>query len=348
MKAVWLTNTDSKLLTSRSNLIAGFDRLAGLGFDTVYPVVWQRGYTLYPSPVAKAWLGAEVMPDYRFQGRDFLAEIIEIATAKNMRVIPWFEYGLMSPADATFVSKYPELITLDRAGDRHRIIRASNKQDPHVWLNPARSQVREFITNLIMDLIDRYPVAGIQLDDRFAFPIELGYDPFSLSLFTETYGYSPSQTDRDSDWQTWGTQILTDFLINLVTVIRQKKSNLQISISPNPLTFSQQNYRLDWLQWHHLGAIDELVLQVYRDNFPAFDREISKPEAIEIATEIPTLIGILTGLRTKPIADDLIERQINTILDRQFTGYACFFYETIFHSQLSPTKIRRPNLSIYR
>jgi uncharacterized lipoprotein YddW (UPF0748 family) len=53
IKAVWLTNVDSQVMNSRENLAAGLSRLAELGFNTIYPAVWQRGYTLYPSDVAK-------------------------------------------------------------------------------------------------------------------------------------------------------------------------------------------------------------------------------------------------------------------------------------------------------
>ncbi len=36
------------------------------------------------------------------------------------------------------------------------------------------------MVDLITDVVDRYPVAGIQLDDHFAFPVELGYDLMKL------------------------------------------------------------------------------------------------------------------------------------------------------------------------
>ena len=97
LKAVWLTNIDSQVMNSRKNLAEGMQRLAGLGFNTIYPVVWQRGYTLHPSEVAKQWTGAAVLPNSPFVDRDVLTEIIELARPLKMRVIPWFEYGLMVP-----------------------------------------------------------------------------------------------------------------------------------------------------------------------------------------------------------------------------------------------------------
>ena len=75
LKAVWLTNIDSQVMNSRKNLAEGLHRLADLGFNTIYPVVWQRGYTLYPSEVAKQWTGSPLLPNSPFVGRDVLTGV---------------------------------------------------------------------------------------------------------------------------------------------------------------------------------------------------------------------------------------------------------------------------------
>ena len=64
-KAVWLTNVDSQVMNSRANIAVGLERLARLGFNTIYPAVWQRGYTLYPSPVAQELTGELVLQNGR-------------------------------------------------------------------------------------------------------------------------------------------------------------------------------------------------------------------------------------------------------------------------------------------
>jgi uncharacterized lipoprotein YddW (UPF0748 family) len=266
-------------------------------------------------------------------GRDFLAEIIELAQPLNLRVIPWFEYGLMVPPRASIACQYPDLLTLDLDGNTQRIQGANGKQDPHAWLNPCHDRVRNFMVDLISDVVNRYPVAGIQLDDHFCFPVELGYDRSTQQLF--------NQTDRQVNWNEWRTAQLTQLLTQIVSAVKSIQPECIISISPNPLSFAKSRYLVDWQQWYNLGLIDELVLQVYRDRLAAFSSEIIKPEVRAIKTKIPTLIGILTGLRTKPIATDAIEQQVAMVVDRQFAGYSCFFYETLFYEQLSPTLVSR-------
>jgi uncharacterized lipoprotein YddW (UPF0748 family) len=326
-KAVWLTNVDSQVLNSRANLDRGLQQLAALGLNTIYPVVWQRGYTLYPSPIAAQLTGSLVLPDSPFVGRDFLAEIIELAAPLNIRVIPWFEYGLMVPPRSPLARIHPDLLTIDRQGNLQRIQGANGQQDPQVWLNPCHDRVRQLMVETIGDLVARYPVAGVQLDDHFALPVELGYDKLTQHLF--------AQQSR-ANWDEWRTEQLTGLLTEIVTTVKSIRRDCLVSISPNPLGFSKSRYLVDWQKWCDLGLVDELVLQVYRDRLDAFERELSKPEVRAIKTKIPTIIGILTGLRTKPIAIETIGAQIDLTIAKEFGGFACFFYETLFHDRLSP------------
>ena len=57
VRGVWLTNVDSDVLFSRDRLNNALQRLSRLNFNTVYPTVWIRGYTLYPSSVAERTVG---------------------------------------------------------------------------------------------------------------------------------------------------------------------------------------------------------------------------------------------------------------------------------------------------
>lgn len=333
LKAIWLTNVDSQVMNSRANLSEGLQRLAELGFNTIYPAVWQRGYTLYPSAVAQELTGACVLPNSPFGGRDLLAEIIELAQPLEMRVIPWFEYGLMVPPQSAIARQY-SLLSLDIHGNIQRIQGANGKQDPHAWLNPSCDRVRKFMVDLITDVVNRYPVAGIQLDDHFAFPVELGYDLLTQQLFQH-------QNLARLNWNQWRAAQLTALLSQIVSSVKSSRSDCLISISPNPLSFSKSRYLVDWQQWHDLGLIDELVLQVYRDRLDVFIGELNKPEVRAIKTKIPTLIGILTGLKTRSISSETIAAQIDVIIANQFGGYSCFFYETLFNQQLSPILVSR-------
>lgn len=342
IRAVWLTNVDSTVLTSRSDLQQGLQQLKALGFNTIYPVVWQRGFTLFPSPIAKKFIGAATAPDPNFANRDMLAEIVEIARSLHLRVIPWFEYGLATLPGSVLSNRYPHLLTLDKNGKSLRTKVSDGKPDHFVWLNPCHPDVQQFMVELIADVVKRYAVDGIQLDDHFGFPVELGHDSFTRELYgVENRGKPMPPAPRNADRLKWTTRKLTELLSQIVRTVRTTQPDCLISLSPNPLAFSKTNYSVDWQTWIRQGLVDELVVQVYRDSLTSFVGEIDKREIHDIASTIPTAIGILSGLKNKPVHTDRLLEQMRQVRQRNLSGVAFFFYETLFYEQLSPAKVVR-------
>ncbi|WP_088891439.1 glycoside hydrolase family 10 protein [Leptolyngbya ohadii] len=333
LRAVWLTNVDSEVLNSRSNLQQALATLNALGFNTLYPVVWNRGFTLYPSSIAQEFTGASVMPNSSFENRDMLAELIEAAKPFNFRVIPWFEYGLKAPPNSPIAARNPHLITADVQGNEIK--------NDTVWLNPTHPEVQQFMIDLIADLVARYEVAGVQLDDNFGLPTELGYDSFTRALYRQTnQDQSMPLNPRDPVRVQWLTDQITGLFRRIFRVTKSRRDAL-ISLSPNPLGFSRQNYAVDWQLWEREGLVEELVLQVYRSSLASFTAEIDKPEVTEARFHIPVAIGVLTGLRTQAVSFSSIREQVQTTRQKQFAGSSCFFYETLFYEQLSPQKVVR-------
>ena len=100
LRGVWLTNIDSNVLFERDRLSLALERLHQLNFNTVYPTVWNWGYTLYPSRVAQRVIGRAIDPTPGLQGRDILREISQQGHQKGMAVIPWFEFGFIAPINS--------------------------------------------------------------------------------------------------------------------------------------------------------------------------------------------------------------------------------------------------------
>ncbi|QZZ19707.1 family 10 glycosylhydrolase [Leptothermofonsia sichuanensis E412] len=336
LRGVWLTNIDSEILYSRQNLKQGFQLLKTLGFNTIYPVVWHSGYTLYPSPIAQTFCGSATIPHSHFTHRDLLAEILEEAKPLNLRVIPCFEYGLMTAPNSSLALQRPDLLTTDRQNNQ-----IFNRK---LWLNPCQPEVQQFLAALMADVAERYEVDGIQLDDNFGFPAVLGYDSFSQALYRrENQGKPMPQTPEDPQRQQWCCSKLTTLLQQIVSRVKAKRNSL-ISLSPNPWGFARKHYHADWRLWQQMGLVEELVVQVYRSDFTTFVTELDKAEVVTARSQIPTAIAILTGLNTKPVSFSQFNQQIQKTREKQFAGIVCFFYETLLYQHLSPTKIPR-NLS---
>ena len=328
IRGVWLTNIDSDVLFEQNTLKNGVEKLAKLNFNTLYPTVWNWGYTLYPSQVAEAVTGTSLDPTPGLQGRDILQETIELGSENDLAVIPWFEFGFMAPADSAIAKQHPDWLVQRQDGSS---IWLEGKVHQRVWLNPLHPDVQQFISGLVLEIVGNYEVKGIQFDDHFGYPSEFGYDPLTVERYRQEHdGKAPPSNPKDSDWIQWRADKITSYLQTLRHQIRDKNPQAIVSVSPNPQKFSLQAFLADWFRWQQLGLIDELVVQLYRDNDKAFLRELSQPELRIAKRRIPVAVGIIAGLKNKPIPITRIQKQVVQVRDRNFSGVSFFFYESLW------------------
>ncbi|WP_017651296.1 family 10 glycosylhydrolase [Fortiea contorta] len=354
LRGVWLTNIDSDVLFERDRLKKSLQRLSELNFNTVYPAVWNWGYTLYPSKVAANVIGRAIDPTPGLQGRDILKEIVDEGHNKKLTVIPWFEFGFMAPADSLLAKNRPQWLT--NRSDGSRIVKEGTHD--RVWLNPFRPEVQQFIQDLIIEIVNNYDIDGIQFDDHFGLPSELGYDAYTVALYKQEHrGQAPSKNPKDPEWLRWRASKITEFMKRVFTAIKATKKNCLVSVAPNPQRFSYDFFLADWQKWERMGIIEDLVLQIYRDDLNVFVSELEYPEVKAAQRHIPVSIGILTGLKNKSIPMQQIQTQVQKARDRNFAGVSFFFYETLWNlskeksqerqvgfQKIFPTPVVYPNL----
>lgn len=353
IRGVWLTNIDSEVLFSQNSLSDGIKTLKQLNFNTLYPTVWNWGHTLYPSPVAKKVIGTPLDPTEGLQGRDMLQEIIDQGHQANMAVIPWFEFGFMAPADSQLAIKYPQWLTQRQNGDK---IWLEGNVHKRVWLNPLKPDVQEFITSLVTEIVSNYSVDGIQFDDHFGIPFDFGYDEFTVQLYQQEHqGKFPPKPPQNvktenncsinsqewKEWTQWRANKITGYMTELFKSIKTINPNVIVSVSPNPQPFSVNCYLADWQQWERRGLVEELVLQVYRNNLNSFKRELSRPEVQQARKHIPFGVGIISGLKGRPVSMKQIKSQVETTRQQKFTGVSFFFYESLWNFGVESVKERQ-------
>ncbi|HYW20722.1 MAG TPA: glycoside hydrolase family 10 protein [Nodularia sp. (in: cyanobacteria)] len=334
LRGVWLTNIDSNVLFERDRLKNALQWLNELNFNTVYPVVWNWGYTLYPSQVAAKVIGRSLDPEPGLQGRDMLKEIVTEGHQKGLKVIPWFEFGFMAPADSLLAKNRPQWLTSRRDGSK--IVKEGI--DERVWLNPFNPEVQTFIQDLIVEIVSNYDIDGIQFDDHFGLPSELGYDAYTVALYKKEHrGQAPPQNSQNPEWVRWRANKITDFMKRVFTAIKANQKDCIVSVAPNPQSFSYKNYLADWQRWERMGLVEDLVLQIYRDDVNAFTKELEYPEVTAARSHIPVSIGILSGLKNRTVPIKQIQTQVKIVRDRKFAGVSFFFYETLWNlSQEQP------------
>ncbi|MGH1394369.1 MAG: glycoside hydrolase family 10 protein [Trichormus sp.] len=349
IRGVWLTNVASGVLYVPWGIDRAVNQLSALNFNTIYPVVWNRGHTFYKSNVAKLFTGREVEPwlNTAHGGQDVLKKLLNLAKPKGLTVIPWFEYGFMTPADSELAKRYPDWLTIGKRGEKtiSEMLPADNEPTNKLaWLNPLHPEVQEFILSLILEVVKNYDVDGIQVDDHFGMPVQFGYDFFTIELYQKEHeGKSPPSDPLNPEWMSWRANKITGFMGKIYKAVKEIKPNMKISLSPNPQSFAYKNYLQDWESWVKNGLIDELILQVYRSDQTSFLSDLDTPSVKLAQTKIPVAIGISTGTLRNPVKIAQVQGQVEAVRDRQFFGMSFFYWESLwgYITPESPQKRRK-------
>ncbi len=323
IRGVWMTTSDMAVLRDKQALGRALEQLARLNFNTIYPVVWTRGYVTYPSEVAKA---AGIPQLSRgLQGQDLLTDLTEQAHALGLSVIPWFEYGFMVPPQSELALLHPDWLTEQRNGQRTK--RSSGKA--MAWLNPFNAEVQVLLRDLAVDLVSHYDVDGIQFDDHMSLPRAFGYDELTRSRYKSETGHKVPLFATDRAWTQWRADQITYAMANLHRAVKSIQPDLVFSVSPNRYDFAYGHHLQDWKTWLERGMVDELIVQAYRRDYRDFVADLRRPEITQAKAQIPTGIGILTGLSDRRIGMYQIKQQVRAA-QSEGLGVSFFFYQSLW------------------
>jgi uncharacterized lipoprotein YddW (UPF0748 family) len=330
---VWLTNSPSPLYYDSARIESAVQQLHEAGFTTLYPNVWSRGTTFHRSsfaPMEPALQKAN--PDL-----DPICEFTRTAHRRGMQVIPWFEYGLMEPADAQVVRDHPDWVLKRLDGSSHYAMHGANLKtsplrDLRVWLNPAHPGVRARFIGLITEIVQRCGVDGIQLDDHFAWPVDLGYDDTTRRLYREQTGRNPPENHTDRFWMRWRRQQLTALLRELREAIGKVSGPRRtvISLSPGPFRFAYNKWLQDWEIWSVGGLVDDLIVQNYAYSVKGFARDLDQPALVQAkGWGMPVEIGILAGFGGRTTDMPTLSQKVRLAAARGH-GVIYFYWEGLW------------------
>ena len=270
----WPSRQDLSTAEQQRELLAILDRAAGLRMNAVIFQVRPEADALYFSRYEpwSRWLTGE-------QGKapspfwDPLAFAVEEAHKRGLELHAWFNpYRLAfwkdRPRSARHVSRTrPDLV---------------REFAQFLWLDPGRPESRELMTRVVIDVVRRYDVDGVHIDDYFypypeysattgrrvAFPDDATY---------AAYRRSGGALDK-ADWRRHNVDVLVQ---EFYRAVKAEKPWVKVGISPFgiwrpgiPATttagLDQHNELFaDVRKWLHQGWLDYLAPQLYWPVEPA-------------------------------------------------------------------------------
>lgn len=328
LRAVWLTNVDSNVLFTDQTISEAMDYLASAGFNVVFPVVYNKGYTLYPSKVMTNHFNAPVLPGSSFANRDFLERIITEAHRVGIEVIPWFEFGFSTSYSLNgghIIAKYPQWALKDRDGK----LVVKNGFD---WMSAINPQAQNFMLSLITEVIDNYDVDGVQGDDRLpAMPVEGGYDSTTVAIYkAENNGATPPYDFYNTSWMRWRADKLNQYQQKLRDSVKARNKNLIFSSSPTPYYWGYNSYLQDSKTWALQGLVDNIIPQLYQYNISDYNYALNKTWG-DFASQTQKIFtpGILMKAGSYVVDTTFLGQMLKANRSKGTIGESFFFYEGI-------------------
>jgi uncharacterized lipoprotein YddW (UPF0748 family) len=330
IRGTWITNVGSDVLKSKQNINEAVALCKKAGLNNIYVVVWNKGVTMYPSAVVEKYIG--IRQDKTYQGRDPIQEIIDAGHQAGIKVHAWFEFGFSydyNDSTGIWMKKYPHWAGRNNQGN----LLQKNK---FFWWNSLHPEVQSFMNELVMEVVQKYPIDGIQGDDRLpAMPSEGGYDPTTKELYAAAHGgKAPPQNPKDPQWLQWRADRLSAYIKHLYTQVKKEKPNCVVSWAPSIYPWSKEQYLQDWPAWLQGGYADYILPQLYRYDIQAYERVLKELKTqYNPAFQQKVFPGILTslgdGYEVKP---EMLQQMIQLNRKYGFEGECTFYFETLRRS----------------
>jgi len=336
IRGVWLTNVDSKVLNSKESIEQAVNLCDEIGLNSIFVVTWNKGMTTYPSKIMKELTGVEI--DTQFIGRDPLKELIEAAHKKNIKVIAWFEFGFSSSYKENggkILQLKPEWKSKDKDGN---LISKNGFE----WMNGFDPAVQNFMLSLILEVVGKYDIDGIQGDDRLpAMPSEAGYDDYTKELYLKKLGEYPPADSKEMNWLTFRSQILNEFGKKIFDEVKSLKPNVIVTMAPSIYPWSLEEYLQDWPTWLNNGSVEFVFPQVYRYKISDYENQIVEIKKNQIDEDNFQRFypGILLKVGDYVADKKFLSKMIKVNRNNNIKGEVFFFFEGLKNHKETLKKI---------
>lgn len=237
------------------------------------------GTTLYPSPYEPRTSGVD--PSF-----DPLAYLVEKAHSGSPRIevqVWLWVWNISSspvPADPDHpYNRHPDWISLDDAGNR-----TNDSVGGYYRFDPGNPEAEEYTYNVIMDVVNRYDVDGINLDNIRYGGSHFGYNDVSVDRFNAAHGRTGQPVYTDVEWCNWRRDQVTNFVRRIyanaiaarpsikITADTLARSFLPASDAQFSSTSAYSSVFQDWLSWMKEGILDmNLPMAYFQCGTSSFD-----------------------------------------------------------------------------
>ncbi|MEJ5352270.1 MAG: family 10 glycosylhydrolase [Melioribacteraceae bacterium] len=294
-----------------------FDSIKSKNLNTIYFQVRSNGTVMFKSsfePFSFYIDGKGGMP------YDPLQFAIEEAHKRGLSIHAWINVVQVFAGSKLNVMNHPEHIIQKKP---QWIVEDKKDNSKSYWLNPGLPEVREYISNLIQELVENYDIDGVHLD-YIRYPGKNFKDDSTYQL----YGNKFSKDE-------WRRKNITDLISLINKKIKAVKPHIQLGATPIGIYKNHKGmngweglYEVyqDTKEWLRTGIIDYIAPQVYWSFGDKYQFDILAKDWTENSYGKKVVIGI--GAFKDEVKNE-IEKMIEYSREIGASGVAFFRYSNI-------------------
>ena len=263
----WPSKPGLPVATQKAQLRAILDRARELKLNAILFQVRPACDALYSSKL-EPWSRVLTGKEGASPGYDPLEFAVEEAHARGLELHAWFNpFRAATSAKGPFAANHVSRTHPDW-------VRPFGSQ---LWLDPGEPAARQYVLDVMLDVVRRYDIDGLHIDDYFyAYPLKKGDAIFPDDATWQEHGEASGMSRPD-----WRRENINQFVSALHSRIQRTKSSVKFGISPfgiwrprNPETIQADldayaQLFADSRKWLASGWCDYLSPQLYWGIEPA-------------------------------------------------------------------------------
>lgn len=309
------------------------------GMNTLFVHVRSHCDAVYPSelfPYSDIFTGSgDTSPDY-----DPLEYMISAAHKAGLEFHAWINpYRVLSDSTEDMLCEsspcYKWLHDSDTDNDRNII-----EYNGGLYLNPSKPEARSLIINGVRELVNKYDVDGIHLDDYFYMFTEGEYDEVDYN----EYSHSVSESTTPLTLMQWRCANVNVLISGIYSVIKNIDEKTLFGISPQGNMENDMNMGADIYSWcSKYGYIDYIAPQIYynsENSLLPYEETVESWKSIITNTDIDLYIGLALYKAggdedegTWQNSDDIIKGQIEYARQTNAEGFILYSWEYLRNEQ---------------
>lgn len=302
-------------------------------FNALFVEVRKRGDAYYKSTIEPRAADITGGADY-----DPLADVIQQAHAAGLEVHAWVVLYEVSyetyQLPSTHIAKaHPDWLMSSRDGkttlDRGRI-----------YVDPGIPAVQDHIVAVTREILTKYDVDGIHVEDPVYPGLNSGYNPASVALFNQETSKSGIPEDSDEAWCQWRQAQVTKSIRRIRDMVLEVKPKVKLSAcvaSYDPKDTRKRSLQ-EWDVWADQGLVDFIVPMV---SAPGQVMSRVATKASESAAGRHVYMGIGTYKLSASAASD----QIRGVRGSGALGTVLFSYNFLKVAEDGPEMVKMADLS---